>query len=166
MKTTEQAVKFGIVGALNTAVDFFILNILVYFGLLAAFSILGQKFLVANVISVSVAMINSFILNKKWAFKSEGGNIYFQIFQFLIVTIIGMFVVHQIIFNLLYYRFVFPADFAVKILHYIGLTFFSREFILLNFSKSVAIVVSLIWNFIGYKFVVFKAKEIYSGSNS
>lgn len=158
MKTAEQAVKFGIVGALNTVIDFLTLNVLVYFGLSAAFSVLGQKFLIANVISVSIAMLNSFILNKKWAFKSEGGNIYFQIIQFLIVTVIGMFVIHQIAFNLLYYRFVFPADFAARILHYVGLTFFSREFILLNFSKSVAIAVSLVWNFFGYKFVVFKAR--------
>lgn len=156
MKTTEQAAKFGIVGIINTIIDFAILNFLVYLGLTASFLILGQKFLTANIISVAVAMVNSFVLNKKWAFKSEGENIYLQIFKFLIVTIIGMFIIHQIIFNLFYYRLDNVSDVILQIFYYFKLTFFSREFVLLNFSKSVAIVGSLVWNFLGYKFIVFE----------
>lgn len=156
MKTTEQATRFGIIGILNTAIDYFILNFLIYLGLTGYFLILNQKFLIANIISVAVAMVNSFILNKKWAFKSETANIYLQIIKFFAVSIIGMFVIHQIIFNLLYYHLNFISDFIIQIFRYSGLTFLSKDFILLNFSKTIAIAGSFIWNFIGYKFIVFR----------
>ena len=77
-ETTKQAGKFAAVGVINTAVDFIVLNILIYFGFTLAFVVLGQEFLVANVISVAVAMVNSFILNKQWTFKAETANIYLE----------------------------------------------------------------------------------------
>ena len=57
MKTAEQAAKFGIVGVLNTVIDCVILNVLVFFGFTAAFIILGQKFLVANIIALTYAVL-------------------------------------------------------------------------------------------------------------
>ena len=67
--TKQQIGKFAIVGVINTLVDVVILNILVFLGFTAAFVILNQQFLAANIISVAVAMINSFILNKQWRLK-------------------------------------------------------------------------------------------------
>ncbi len=161
MKTTEQAGRFVIVGILNTLIDYFILNILVFFGFTAVLMILGQKFLIANIISVFVAMINSFVLNKKWTFQSEGGNIYLEIIKFFITTIIGMFVINQIIFNSFYYGFPSISSLVVSVVHFLNLNnIFSDNFIILNFSKSIATVASLIWNFLGYKFFVFKPKTI------
>ena len=155
--TTKQAGKFAIVGVINTLVDVVILNILVSFGITAVFMILGQKFLVANVISVAVAIINSFILNKFWTFQASGENFYIQIIKFLVITIIGMFVLHQLVFNSLYYGLPFISGFAVSITHFLRLSsIFSDQFVALNFAKAIAIVVSLVWNFIGYKFIVFK----------
>ncbi|PIU98573.1 hypothetical protein COS61_00620 [Candidatus Wolfebacteria bacterium CG03_land_8_20_14_0_80_40_12] len=157
MKTAEQAAKFGIVGVLNTVIDCVILNVLVFFGFTAAFIILGQKFLVANIISVAVAMTNSFILNKQWTFQSKGGNVYLEIVKFLAITIIGMFVIHQIIFNLFYYQLASISSLVLSIVYFLKLDrFFSDNFIILNFAKSIAIAASLVWNFIGYKFLVFK----------
>lgn len=157
MKTTEQAAKFGIVGALNTFIDFLALNTLVYFGFIYVWTIFGQKFLIANVISVSIAMINSFIFNKFWVFRGDEGGLYFQIIKFLVITVVGMFVIHQLIFSFLYYNFNFLFDGFFEIAHYFGLAFFSRDFIALNLSKITAIIGSLVWNFIGYKFIVFKS---------
>lgn len=157
-ETTKQAGKFAIVGVINTLVDVLVLNILVFFGLTAAFMIFNQKFLVANVISVAVAIINSFILNKFWTFRANGENIYVQIIKFLVITIVGMFVFHQLVFNFLYYNLPSISEFIISIVHFLKLnSIFSDSFVALNFAKAVAICVSLIWNFIGYKFVVFKS---------
>jgi len=156
---TGQAGRFIVVGILNTFIDYLILNLLVFFGFTAILVILGQKFLIANIISVFAAMINSFILNKQWTFQSKGGNVYLEIVKFFVITVIGMFVVHQLVFNLFYYRL--PAITASVIL--ISEIFklnniFSGQFIALNFAKTVAVAVSLIWNFLGYKFIVFKPR--------
>lgn len=156
-KTAKQAGKFVIVGVLNTLIDFGVLNILVFLGFTAAFAFLGQEFLIANIISVAVAMINSFVLNKQWTFRSEEGRIYLEILKFLTVTIIGMFVIHQLIFSFFYYRFHGITDLAVWIIHFLRLnSIFSDTFVVLNFAKVIAIVGSFIWNFLGYKFFVFK----------
>ncbi len=156
MKIIEQAAKFGIVGALNTVIDFLTLNILVYSSFVFVLTIFGQKFLIANVISVFIAMINSFIFNKFWVFRGGEGGLYFQIAKFLIITIVGMFIVHQIIFNFLYYNLNFLFDGFFEAARYFGLAFLSRNFIALNLSKITAVAGSLVWNFIGYKFLVFK----------
>ena len=159
-KTAKQAGKFVVVGVLNTLIDFAVLNILVFLGFTAAFTLLNQKFLIANIISVAVAMINSFILNRQWTFRSAGGSVYFEILKFLIITIIVIFVIHQLIFSLLYYRFNILADAAVAIVHLVKLNgIFSDQFIILNVAKVIAVIGSLIWNFLGYKFIVFKNRS-------
>lgn len=154
--TGGQVGKFAAVGVINTLIDYVILNALVFLGLTAAITILGQEFLMANIISVFVAMVNSFILNKQWTFKSavEGINLFWEIVKFLVITIIGMFIVHQIVFNVFYYNF--PSLFS-SVSHFLNLDkILSDKFVILNGAKSIAIIISLIWNFIGYKFIVFK----------
>ena len=158
-KTVSQAAKFGVVGILNTVVDIVILNVLLWLGLTSSFIILGQNFLIANIISVSIAVVNSFVLNRFWAFGSakEKTDILGEIWKFLVVTVIGMFVVHQLIFNGIYYNLPALTDFFYSIVSFLRLdVVFSSEFVKINSAKMVAIVGSLIWNFIGYKFFVFK----------
>lgn len=157
VETTKQVGKFAIVGVINTLVDVVILNILVSLGFTAVFIILQQEFLIANVISVAVAIINSFILNKFWTFQANSESLYLQIIKFLVITIIGMFVIHQLVFNLLYYNAPAISGFFIALAHFLKLnSIFSDNFVALNFAKALAICVSLIWNFIGYKFIVFK----------
>jgi putative flippase GtrA len=158
-QTTRQAGKFAFVGIINTLIDFLVLNSLVFLGLTAFFIIFGRQFLIANIISVFVAMINSFILNKLWTFESRAGDVYRQILKFFVVTVIGMFVVHQIVFNSLYFGLETISSFIISVVHLLGLNrIFSDAFIALNFSKGIAVGASLIWNFLGYKFIVFKPK--------
>ena len=157
-KVGIQVGKFAVVGAINTMIDVIILNALVFLGFATTIIIFGQKFLIANIISVAAAMVNSFILNKQWTFKSaDKENIYLEIIKFFAITIIGMFVIHQLIFNALYFNLPFISSIIVSIVHFVKLNgIFPDEFVVLNFSKAIAIFGSLIWNFIGYKFIVFK----------
>jgi len=155
----SQVAKFGVVGILNTVIDIVVLNVLLWAGLTSAFVLFGQNFLIANIISVSVAVVNSFILNRFWAFGSarEKTNIFYEISKFLIITFIGMFVIHQVIFNGIYYNFSWLTNFFYSIVSFLRLdAILSFEFVRINSAKVVAILGSLIWNFIGYKFFVFK----------
>ncbi|MDD5099008.1 MAG: GtrA family protein [Candidatus Colwellbacteria bacterium] len=158
-KTLSQAAKFTAVGIINTLIDFTVLNILLAVGFTASFILFGQEFIVANIISVSVAVINSFVLNRFWAFGStkEKTNIWNEIWKFLIITFIGMFVIHQIIFNVLYSSTPWLMDFFYSIIRVIRLdSVFSFEFVRINSAKVIATIASLVWNFVGYKFFVFK----------
>ena len=63
IKKHETKLRFGLIGGLNTLLDF---------GLLFAFSsILGVPKLFANILSTSVAFVFSFFANKKYTFKSQ-----------------------------------------------------------------------------------------------
>ena len=58
-----QFIRFIVVGLLNTAVDFGLLNLLIY--------LFRWPSVWANTVSFSVAVLNSFFWNKYWTFKSR-----------------------------------------------------------------------------------------------
>lgn len=160
-KTSSQAVKFGAVGLINTFIDYLVLNVLVFMGLTATLTIFGTPMLIANFISVTLAMVNSFILNRFWAFKSQADtdktNIVQEILKFVIVTVFSAFVINQVIFNIFYTGMPWLNDFVYSIVAAVKLNgIFSPGFVSLNMAKVFATVASLIWNFFAYKFFVFK----------
>ena len=61
-----QFIKFSLVGALNTLVDLF-----VYLALTRLLTWFGENYLVANAVSFSLAVTNSFFINRKWTFRDE-----------------------------------------------------------------------------------------------
>jgi len=61
---SSQKVRFGLVGVVNTVVDFIVLNVLV--------SVVGIAIVPANIVSTTVAMLTSFTLNKKAVFQGSG----------------------------------------------------------------------------------------------
>jgi len=65
----RQAVKFGLVGVLNTAVDW-----LVYFALTHGLAFFGDHLTFAKGISYTVWVLNIFFLNKTWTFRSSASN--------------------------------------------------------------------------------------------
>ena len=153
----KQIGKFTVVGIANTVIDITILNILVlvlHFN--TQIQIFGFSYLVANFISVTIAMINSYLLNKYWTFKSkEKKNLTQEVIKFFFITIIGMYAIHQLVFNFLNIYWLWPTHFIVNIFHLIGVISLDN-LISLNFAKFLAILVSLTWNFIFYKIWVFK----------
>ena len=56
-------VKFGITGVMNTAVDFAVFILLGY---------IGVPTYPAQAVSYSCGMMNSYIVNRSWTFKSKG----------------------------------------------------------------------------------------------
>lgn len=135
----KQFSKFVIVGGINTGIDFLVLNILMYLTGIES----GPELFLLNSISFSVAVINSYFMNKRWTFqdktKTEQEPIKFS--AFFIISIIGLIINGLILTSITSY---IPALFGLS------------STLWANIAKLMATGVSLVWNFIGYKLFVFK----------
>jgi putative flippase GtrA len=125
-------IRFGLVGGANTAIDF---------GLLFILRSLGLPVISANIISTTAAFCFSFFDNKKYTFKSHGGNVKRELLLFVVVTLFGLWVLQNIVMQL--------------ILLPLNTTGLPGETSLL-IAKVLATFVSLVWNYVMYSRLVFK----------
>ncbi len=77
-----QFVKFALVGLLNTAIHYGIF--------IALYELIGVYHLFASGIGFCFAMTNSYVINKRWTFKSKGSNVRQEFIRFLIVNLISL----------------------------------------------------------------------------
>ena len=133
-----QAAKFILVGILNTFVDLGVLNILM---LVTSIST-GAFYSVFKGISFVVAVINSYFWNKFWTFKKAAAtaNPQKEFVQFLVVSVIGFGINVGV------------ASLVVSLGGSLGMS----AKLLANAGGLVATLCSMGWNFVGYKFIVFK----------
>lgn len=132
-----QFAKFASVGILNTTVDLGIFNLetFLYGSLPAAF-----VFSVFKAISFLTATTNSFIWNKYWTFGANAKPQAGEVVKFYAIAIIGGFL------NVGVATAVRTANFS-----------FVSPNTLVNFVAPICgILAVFLWNFIGYKYVVFK----------
>jgi putative flippase GtrA len=144
----KQAGKFGVVGVVNTFLDFFIFNVLTKFVHLALIP--------SNTISTTVAMIFSFIANRQVVFKDGRHSAARQAVVFFAVTAFGLYVIQNGIIHILAITWPGPLLAWVHSVRHLGINVFSDAFYVNNGAKAVGTVASLIWNFIMYKKVVFR----------
>jgi putative flippase GtrA len=139
LKVFSQIARFAEVGILNTSIDFGILNLLMWLTGITG----GALIIPLNAVSFICATTNSYFWNKFWTFgsgkkeKAKAG----EFATFLIVSGIGIAINTGIVA--------------------FGTTFVSPMFSLspgawANVMKLFATFASMTWNFLGYKFVVFK----------
>lgn len=140
-----RAGKFGIVGVLNTLIDFLLYNILS--------SLLKLTLVQANIISTTVAMLFSFTANKKLVFKSHG-SVMKQSVLFLAVTAFGLYILQTGTIKFLTDIWFEPIALGLYLAHAIGLQGHD-QFLIKNGAKAAGTIVSLTWNYIMYKKVVF-----------
>ena len=133
-----QLAKFGAVGAANFSVDIGVLSLLIFLTNIAS----GPFFTLFKTISFFSAVINSYFWNKFWSFEDTSKHdIKKEFVQFLTVSIIGAIV------N------VGTTHILVNVIGNIS-TFDDKMWATL--SAAIAAVTVLLWNFLGYKFIVFK----------
>jgi len=79
-----QLIRFGIVGVINTGVDFAVFTLLN-----AAF---GVEPLICQIVGYSAGIANSFVMNKLWTFESKKSNIstQFQLFKFVLINLVSL----------------------------------------------------------------------------
>lgn len=146
---TKRVGKFGIVGIINTIIDFGLFNILI--------GVFELARIPANIISTTCAMIFSFIANKRFVFGSNEKRVLRQAVLFLLVTAFGLYVIQNLVIYFLTEVWLAPLDFAYDIVTALGLgKTFSHEFVINNGAKVIATLFSLTWNYLLYKRVVFK----------
>jgi putative flippase GtrA len=133
-----QIAKFGAVGAANFAVDIGILNLLIFISGVAT----GPTYTVFKIISFVFAVSNSYLWNKIWTFKKtdtkETGK---EFGQFIMISVIGL---------------VLNALIASILVIVIGPLGGIKAKTWASISAAVASICVMAWNFIGYKFWVFK----------
>lgn len=137
----RQIAKYIVVGFINTVLDLAVLNVLIF---LDNRGRSGLYFAVFRSISFMCAVVNSYLFNKYWTFKGGAGKTSFQLPVFLFLTLIGM---------------------GINLTVSVGVISFARPpAFLLAYWPSIAALagtaVALFWNFLAYKFVVFKSKHI------
>ncbi len=142
--------KFGVVGVLNTLIDWGVLAFLSfalekYSGVKAEdIFIIGISFYVLyKSVSFICANLNSYLWNKFWTFSVDTAkDAKVEMLQFLAVSVIG-FILNVAISSYVFNHFVF-----------FGLSSHQREIL----GAAVGTVVILAWNFLGFKYIVFKPK--------
>lgn len=132
MKNSSQKIRFMLVGAANTAIDF---------GILFTLKALGLPAIPANIISTTTAFCFSFLASKNYTFKATGTNVKREIALFIVVTLFGLWVLQTIVIALM-----------TSLLHGTNLP----AALILFIAKIIATCVSLIWNYVLYSRVVFK----------
>ncbi|MFS0775278.1 GtrA family protein [Neobacillus sp. 3P2-tot-E-2] len=75
----KELLKFSLIGILNTAITIGSYGILVY--------LFNMNYIIANIISYMLGMINSYIWNKNWVFQVKESS-YLIYLKFLLVNII------------------------------------------------------------------------------
>ena len=74
-------IKFGIVGILNTLINWTIFAIL---------NFLGMYYIISNIIAYVIATINSYIWNSKWVFKYRGEDKKETTGKFILLNLFGL----------------------------------------------------------------------------
>lgn len=136
MQIVSQFARYFVVGLLNTALDFLIFN-----ALSISFNIYsGVAIIPLNVVTASVVIIQSYLLNKYWTFKSVFGSKRVEFSKFILVNFGAMIVNTSIVYALTTHAA--PEDVSPLAWE--------------NVAKGVALIANIIWNFLGFKFFVFR----------
>ena len=133
-----QAGKYVSVGILNTLLDLGVLSLEVFLTGITS----GLFYSLLKGISFLLAVINSYFWNKFWTFKKPTTKETKKEFvQFLIISGVG---------------FGINVGIASLLVNVIGPQAGLRPQVWAILGATAAIVFSMVWNFLGYKFVVFK----------
>lgn len=144
-----QAVKFATVGILNTLVDYVIFYV--------ALSVLNVDKSLSQVIATACAMCVSYIANKNWTFAKKGKTTKTQIAKFIITNLISM--CFTIVFMNFFHDVLAIHEWANNILEIVNIPYRLEGDIGVMFCKIAASMLSLVINFLGNKFWVFKDRN-------
>lgn len=137
IKIFLQIAKFCATGGLNTLLNLGVLNALIAFTGYAA----GIWYAVFYAIAFIIANINSYIWNRYWTFGSRDTANAKEFGEFFVVSLVGLGL---------------SVATAVLVVNVLGAPAGISPARWANVGALAATVISLAWNFVGYKFIVFK----------
>lgn len=136
-----QFAKFAAVGTLNSFIDFGILNLAIVLGAAPR----GTSYTLIKALSFLLATTNSFFWNKFWTFGSKTPIDVGQTIKFYAIAIIGL---------------ALDVAAASSFVNFLPRPGTIPPNLWANIGVLVGIGVAFLWNFLGYKFVVFKEKPL------
>ncbi|HEX8182841.1 MAG TPA: GtrA family protein [Candidatus Saccharimonadales bacterium] len=145
----NQKSKFAVIGVLNTLVDFGI-----YY---AVFQATGS-IVIANILGTSAALVFSFILNSRYTFQTRQWTVR-NFALFIVVTLFGVWVLQTLAiygFNHLLQPILSGQS---------ALLGSYSEIVSTLLPKLLATGISLVWNYLWYSKVIFKAQNTEAHSN-
>ncbi len=135
--------KYVMVGFLNSGVDFAVFNLLMH----ATGIDKGPSVSSFKTVSFFVAVTNSYFWNKYWAFEAAGtktdkGK---EFVKFFVVNVIGAFL---------------NVGITSGVIFAISPQFGFSQVAWNNIAAVIATAIALIWNFIGFRLIVFKKSQL------
>lgn len=134
-----QFAKFSAVGTLNSFIDFGVLNFLIFLTNIA----FGWWYTIFKAISFVCATTNSYFWNRYWTFEAGGKPKVSEAAKFYSIAVVGGFV---------------NVSVASLVVNGIARPEFISVNLWANIGALCGIFSAFLWNFIGYKFLVFKKK--------
>lgn len=164
-RTVGEVVRFVLVGVVNTVVDY-----VTFITLTIAFHIPLSRVWMAKYPSSAVGMAVSFVLNRRFVFRATENRAKGQAVRFITATLIGIFVIQNLLTQLFASRFQYFGIEAFHAVDAAGLsrarfTLFDREigitrtFTIKTVAFGLGAVISIVWNFVAYKYWVFRRDE-------
>lgn len=139
----RQFIKFGMTGTVGAIVDFGTYNILTrLIGWNTIYEVVGQKIIAANLVSVFLAIMSNFVLNKYWTFRDKSVNVAAQGTSYFVMNLVT-FVLNQLLTSFFIFRVAFFDVFGDQ-----------QD----NAAKVASICFILFINFFGSKFIIFRKK--------
>jgi putative flippase GtrA len=136
-----KVVRFGVVGALNTLIDFAVLNLL-----LALFGVTrGWPLVLCNAAAFLTASLNSYFLNKNWTFVQKGRASLRQYLAFLALAAAGL-LINSLVLYLLVTGFTRPS--------------WLTPTLWVNVAKAGVSGASIAWNYLACRYVVFGKRVV------
>lgn len=133
-----QFMKFGLIGVSNTAVNFGVVNTLVYITNITS----GAKLIPITVLAFLLSLTNSYFWNSHWSFNTEGTRTLSQFLKFGMVTLVGVILNSGVVYAIT--KITPPGGISPKLW--------------VNIANLIAVLGVMFWNFFGFKLVVFKQK--------
>jgi putative flippase GtrA len=130
----SSAIRFGLVGIVNTLIDVVLYTVL---------TLLGLPILVANFISTTAGMTFSFFTNRTFTFRAKTSSrraALLQVVLFVLVTTVGLWVIQPLVI-------LATTPLVESVL--------SQDALVVLVPKLFGVGVALVWNYVLYRYVVF-----------
>jgi putative flippase GtrA len=140
-KEFKRFVRFGIVGAIGSIIDFGFLNLFTL--------VFKLSFILSSILSFSLAVVNNFILNRIWTFPgSRKDPILNQLLQFGLVSVVGLLIRTPML--------VWLEKVLVPLAKKWTPNLLTPTIVGHNLSLAIAIGMVMLWNYFANRFWTFK----------